>query len=424
MLGDIDTATDGDFPNVDLKSKSTLKSDYTSSDGKTYQIQSLVTPRPSRQARFHEEIDRLRKNYPSYTAKHRTIYRNKSISVNRLPAKDFTEVIKLPVGRFHTKDEVLKAKGYRLKKKIGRGGYGVVWKAQFRDAKEDCAVKIINLRNRTSYDRMLAHLKTEIYIMERFTHPNVITLLDHFIIDDNAFIVMEFATDGSLADFVEKRGPLAERLAFEMFIQILRGLVHLHVHRIAHRDLKLDNILLRKPKFSNRRRTNETLVAKLTDFGLSSAAYRPREGYIKTGNFAGTRGYMSPEIIRLEVFEDLDTENSLDFDPFRADIWALGVVLYEMVTATLPFQAYESDLPTMFKMQMEQRWTVPKSIEVSNPLRDLLRKLMEPSPVKRLDPVSIWFHPWLQTTPLEEEKKLKGLNSFCDSLWRFFRRER
>jgi serine/threonine protein kinase len=101
------------------------------------------------------------------------------------------------------------------------------------------------------------------------------------------------------------------------------GLTDLHKRHIAHRDLKLENILLVK---SNK---NPGLKdVKIIDFGLSQNAFKPKKGIIKCGHFGGTRHYMAPQIIRLDVYRNHKYEKALDYDPYKAHMWALGVYVF------------------------------------------------------------------------------------------------
>src|SRR5699024_4226107 len=147
-----------------------------------------------------------------------------------------TEIIDLPCVKWKTASDVLKAKHYTLEKKVGKGGYGVVYKACFqsKNVSNVVACKVISY-NKGSRRKLLKNLKSEVFVLEKFPHPNIVTLLDHFVIDDKAYIIMEFADAGSLNDLLEKEGALTESTAYEYFVQILKGIFYLHTFHIAHR---------------------------------------------------------------------------------------------------------------------------------------------------------------------------------------------
>lgn len=145
---------------------------------------------------------------------------------------------------------------------------------------------------------------------------------------------------------------------------------------------------------------------KITDFGLSQAAYNPANSEIKSGTYGGTRNYMAPEILRLDIYEEFDSGSTLDYDPFKSDIWAMGVCLYELLTATLPFD-YFSTLKHMYEMQMQQQISFSGFI-LSVSVKDLIRKLLEPNPDLRIDPIGIWAHPWMQSHLIKQSTKQKS----------------
>ena len=201
----------------------------------------MVAPKLLDQAKMREkylaEVEEMRKKYNSYYCEYRELYRQEDSSLSKLSSSGFTDMIWLPYGEWHTVDDVLKAKQYRLEKKVGKGGYGVVYRTRWvgpDGQPQIVATKVINLL-KSNRNRMLNHLKVEIFILESYPHPNIITLYDHFVIDDCAYIIMEFADAGSLAYEVEDYGPLKESLTYEYFVQILKGIFYLHTFHIAHR---------------------------------------------------------------------------------------------------------------------------------------------------------------------------------------------
>lgn len=154
------------------------------------------------------------------------------------------------------------------------------------------------------------------------------------------------------------------------------------------RDLKLDNVLLLIDSSNNK-------IIKITDFGLSVAAYKQNKGYIEPGTFAGTRVYMSPEIIRIRVYREFRQDVCFDFDPFKADIWALGVCLFELITSRMPFESnFDEEL---LRQQENEYYKTNVYFNMSKPCQDIIAKMLTTNPDNRIDPFGLLTHQWLQS---------------------------
>lgn len=153
----------------------------------------------------------------------------------------------------------------------------------------------------------------------------------------------------------------------------------------------MDNLLL-KNNYSAEFLPLKIFRLKITDFGLSENVYNQRQGIIKSGNFAGTVQYMAPEILRLYIYEEFSME---EYNPYYADIWALGVCLFEMLTAFLPFQNIRQR-KDIYQAQMNKKWRLSRLYKHSYEVNQLLNSLLEPEPMKRLDPCGIVLHSWVQ----------------------------
>lgn len=196
---------------------------------------------------------------------------------------------------------------YTLIDKIGRGAFGVVWLAEKRGA---IITTRLALKLPHSEDVNLEAVRDEAAVWVHASgHPNVLPIIEADIYDGQVVIASEYAPDGSLSDWLRKHGgksPSVEA-ALEMTAGILAGLEHLHSRRIIHRDLKPDNILL------------QGQTPRLADFGIARV--------LKTTNYttaSGTPSYMAPE-----AFDGKHSE--------QTDLWAVGVILYQLLTGQLPF---------------------------------------------------------------------------------------
>ena len=199
---------------------------------------------------------------------------------------------------------------YRILEKLGGGGMGVVYKAEDTKLHRQVALKF--LPDEVSKNpQALERFQREAHAASALNHPNICTIYD---IDEHAgqpFIAMEFLEGGALKVHIE-RGPLPVLDALDLACQMAEALAEAHAHGIVHRDIKPANVMLTK-----------TGHVKLVDFGL--ARLPEMAGVTATGATLGTPAYMAPEQVRGETIDG------------RADLWALGVVLYEMLAARHPF---------------------------------------------------------------------------------------
>ena len=280
-------------------------------------------------------------------------------------------------------------KGYEFHSELGRGGFGTVHKVYKIDSKtgkkEVMACKVIPIK-----ENKIKNLKNEISFLKKAKHRYIIKLFDDFIIKDQsnstAYLFMEFADCDTLQQEISY-SVLSNETAKRYFAQIATALVYLHRLKIAHKDLKPENILL----VSN----GDNKEVRVSDFGLSHNAFKAKEMAIKSGHFGGTRAYMAPEIVRYEVHRQHRKIMNLNYDPFRSDMWALGVCLYEMLCRTVPFNS--SNLNQMLINQENKDWNYPKHMRNTiDPLaHNLIQQLLEPDFKLRIDPLGLLTHQWI-----------------------------
>jgi len=202
---------------------------------------------------------------------------------------------------------------YRLEGEIARGGMGIVYRGVHTVFDEVVAIKAI-FPELTLNPELRARFVNEAKIQRRVQHPNIVQIRE-FLIDQGRFhIVMEFIEGETLAERLKRLGaPMPAKEALEIFRQALRGLAFAHSQGVIHRDIKPSNIMLTRDA-----------VAKLTDFGIARAVGVP--GLTRTGTVLGTPAYMAPEQIQGHKVDQ------------RADVYSLGVTLYEMVAGRMPFE--------------------------------------------------------------------------------------
>lgn len=228
---------------------------------------------------------------------------------------DFTETVGLDnkSDRLHFDLSTKRVGPYKLGEELGRGGMGVVYKATHTQLKRTVALKMLLAGPENS--RALQRFEIEASSMARLKHPNIVEVFDVALGQDLAYMAMEFIEGSTLSERLERGVTLEE--ALQIAEKLGRALHHAHRMNIIHRDMKPGNVLLR-----------ENGEPALTDFGLAKALDE-NVGLSQTGTLQGTPAYMSPEQV----------EGKHARIDGRADIYSLGVTLFEMVMGRLPFEA-------------------------------------------------------------------------------------
>ncbi|KAH9517630.1 protein serine threonine kinase [Dermatophagoides farinae] len=267
---------------------------------------------------------------------------------------------------------VFTKKGYRLLTIIGFGSYGEVYKAERSRTNEICAVKIIDLL-RCSQKYMQKFLPRELAALMETRHENIIRVYDIIRSNKKIYVFMEFASNGDLAKYLKQHGALIERRARIWFKQASRALNYLHEEMwTAHRDIKIENILL-----------NENWKVKLTDFGFATDVLDMNDENILSETFCGTLPYYCPQIFQRQPY-----------NPFKADTWAMGVLLYAMTHNRFPF--HHRDPKRMMIEHMDKSYIISRIREnISEELKDLILKLLEMNEERRLTATQILAHQWL-----------------------------
>ncbi|MFZ3387104.1 MAG: PASTA domain-containing protein [Candidatus Hydromicrobium sp.] len=204
---------------------------------------------------------------------------------------------------------------YRIIKKIASGGMADIFLGDDLKLNRKVAVKILSA-NHASDRNFVARFKSEAQILARLNHPNIVQVYDWGEFNSSYFICMEYVEGKSLKEIIEKKGPLPPETVTDYAIQISSALLMAHKNNLIHRDIKPQNILV----------TPEGKV-KVADFGIAKSL---TVDVTKTLNIIGTAHYISPEQAKGEVLDH------------RTDIYSLGIVLYEMLTADVPFRGGNS----------------------------------------------------------------------------------
>ncbi len=213
---------------------------------------------------------------------------------------------------------------FLVHEKLGEGGMGVVYRAEQTAIKREVALKVLH-SNLNQDESLFARFQNEAAASSRLNHPNTITIYDFGKTASNSlYIAMEFVKGKSLDDEIQSTGAMPVNRACSIGRQICGSLQDAHDNGIVHRDLKPENVMLCS-------RAGEKDVVKVLDFGIAKImedeSQDQRKALTKTGMVFGTPQYMSPEQIRGEKVDN------------RTDIYSLGVMMYQMLTGALPFNA-------------------------------------------------------------------------------------
>lgn len=283
---------------------------------------------------------------------------------------------------------VLGKKGYSLNNSLGQGSYGKVKCAYCDRLKCNVAIKIINKR-KTPRDYLEKFLPREIEALRRLDHPSIIKTYEVFETPaGKIYIVMELGEKGDLLSYIRITGAIKEDSACIMFQQLASAIKYCHDMDFAHRDLKCENILLR-----------EDLNIKLSDFSFSRFLSRDENGrIILSKTYCGSAAYAAPEVLE-----------GIPYDPRISDIWSLGVILYTMVYAVMPFD--DSKPRKMICLQKQQKIPFPNSKHVTVEFTDLISHLLQPNISQRFHVDEVLKHSWFHTpksmipspTPAAEE---------------------
>lgn len=287
---------------------------------------------------------------------------------------------------------------YTFRSKIGSGTFSEVKLAFNNENHQYYACKIIQRKkiegliknNQEEANKRMERFEAEIRSMQKIHNPGVVQLIDLLKDDNYYYVFLEYCVNGELFDYIVDRKRLMEHEAKVFLKQILLAVQHLHSIRIAHRDLKPENILL--DAFNN---------IKIADFGFAKS-YKNNE---LSQTKCGTLTYISPDVLLNDFY-----------DPFKSDIWSIGVILYVMVTGTIPWTA-TSDTHRLNQI-IEGDFVIPMSL--SEKCRDLIRKLMCVDPEKRISIEEALEHPWLSFVQIPEKNCIYNNNVSVKEIDIFF----
>ena len=253
---------------------------------------------------------------------------------------------------------------YEIIQVVGKGGMATVYKARDNLLNRYVAVKV--LKDEYSKDEVFVkRFRTEAQSAASLIHPNIVSVFDVGEDKGISYIVMELLESKTLKDYIEEKGPLSSELTLKIAAQIASALEAAHKAHIVHRDIKPQNIIL-----------NQNLVAKVTDFGIAKVTNTTSATITSFGKTMGSVHYFSPEHAKG------------GYTDAKSDLYSLGVVMYEMATGKLPFDA-ESPVSVALKhIQEDPVPPIEVNPMVSRGLNDIILKAMEKSTATRYQTAS------------------------------------
>ncbi|XP_075043720.1 serine/threonine-protein kinase 33 [Mixophyes fleayi] len=280
----------------------------------------------------------------------------------------------------HTRmdDEAAIQQIYIFGKKLGQGSFGVVIEATHRDTGKKWAIKKVNREKAGSSAVTL--LEREVSILKRVYHDHIIHLEEVFETPKRMYLVMELCEDGELREILLRRTRLAESETRHVIHSLASAIAYLHKKDIVHRDLKLENILVKSNDGPDG--TKATLNIKVTDFGLAV-----QKGGVGSENMlqatCGTPIYMAPEVI-----------NAHDYSQ-QCDIWGIGVIMYMLLSGNPPFMGTSEEKLFQHIKKGKLKFSDVLWETVSDAAKDVLQKLLRVDPADRITANELLDHPWL-----------------------------
>jgi len=279
---------------------------------------------------------------------------------------------------------------YEFLEELGRGSFSVVWKAKNKKTGDAQAIKVISKKELVD-KKTARRLQTEVDILTKVKHPNIIALTDLFDEPDNLYMVMQLVTGGELFDKIMKKGQYSEKDACAVIHKVVAAIHYLHGHNIAHRDLKPENLLVHG---------DDDTQVMISDFGLS----RIIGDNSMMSTACGTPYYVAPEVIKAEQYSK------------EVDMWSIGVITYFILCGYPPFMG--ESLQQIFESIQNCEYDFP-AVEwdnISSSAKDFIKKLLTTDPRKRMTAEQGLTHPWLLSGGSEGRIKTEKFSSSKQSL--------
>ena len=295
--------------------------------------------------------------------------------------------------KYQTKIDRRVTSKYDIKALIGKGSFSEVLRVDCKLSKQPFAIKLLKIQ--TDIEKQLS--TSELSALAKISHHFIVKLEEVIISKSVIYLVMQLATGGELYDRIKSKGHFDEKYSCNITQMLLDAIFYLHLNGIIHRDLKPENILFYHPGGDSK--------ILITDFGFAKVKTGIGGDYAST--WCGTPEYVGPELVQ-----------RLPYD-YKVDVWALGVIVYIMLSGHLPFSAPTS--AKLFNLIVNGSYSYKKPIwvSISDSAKDFINKLLVIDPLSRLDADGASHHSWVRSyPPLHKSKDHSIINKFSTSLKR------
>jgi calcium/calmodulin-dependent protein kinase I len=269
---------------------------------------------------------------------------------------------------------------YEFEEIIGEGTFSNVVRGVHNDTKTKYAIKIID-KSQVSTEKQKWRIRNEIMLHKKCKHPYIAHFVEYYESDTDICIVMELCEGGELFNRIVEKGCFSEKDASRVMRQIVSAVQFLHGKGIVHRDIKPENLL-----YTN---GSDESDIKLADFGLAKELETSSGRAMLKASLSGTPAYCAPERLNEEQ------------ESKAVDMWSLGCILYFLLFGVPPFYSQKEDEEEcddeIIGSVMAANITFPEGRAISDMAKDLLLRLLEKDPTKRITAEEVLAHPWLKS---------------------------